>query len=122
MDGEIGPLGYVPSAEGLAECLERLADELPGRPLLITGFGVGTVTNVPLEDSTSDDGRRDILGRAFEIITDKIAGGIDVRGFFHHTGIDGYEWLHGNDVSFGLLDIDRRRRGSAELAASWART
>lgn len=123
VDGEIGPLGYVPSAEGLAECLERLADELPGRPLLITGFGVGTRRSASRsEDSTSDDVRRDILGRAFEIITDKIAGGIDVRGFFHHTGIDGYEWLHGNDVSFGLLDIDRRRRGSAELAASWART
>ena len=27
-----------------------------------------------------------------------------MRGFFHWTGVDNYEWLRGFDVSFGLLD------------------
>ena len=122
VDGEVGPMGYVPSADGLGECLERLADELPGRPLLITGFGVGTRSSTSRsEDATRDDQRRELLERAFEITTAKIASGIDVRGFFHTTGVDGYEWLHGFDVSFGLLDIERNRRGSAELVAAWAR-
>ena len=47
----------------------------------------------------------------------RIDGGIDVRGFFYWTGIDNYEWGHGFDVAFGLLDRDREARGSADLAA-----
>ena len=50
-----------------------------------------------------------------------IDDGIDVRGFFHWTGVDNYEWDHGHTVDFGLFDRDRHPRGSARLAAEWAR-
>jgi len=122
IDGDVGPLGYVPAAEGLGECLERLADELPGRPLVISEFGVGTPRRATRsEDAVEDERRSDILERALGIVAAKIAGGIDVRGFFHWSGVDNYEWLHGHDVCFGLMDADRNRRGSAEVAESWAR-
>ena len=38
-----------------------------------------------------------------------------MRGFFHWTAVDNYEWLHGNDVAFGLLDRDRKMRPSARV-------
>jgi beta-glucosidase/6-phospho-beta-glucosidase/beta-galactosidase len=44
-----------------------------------------------------------------------LAAGIDVRGLFHWTAVDNYEWLHGYDVRFGLLDGDRNVKPSAEV-------
>jgi hypothetical protein len=44
-----------------------------------------------------------------------IERGVDVRGFFHWTGVDNYEWLHGFDVSFGIIDRDRNVRPSARV-------
>ena len=54
--------------------LERLAAELPGTPLLVAEYGIGT------DDDTA---RANYLGRGLEIVNDAIANGIDVRGFFH---------------------------------------
>lgn len=110
-DARVGPLGYAPWSEGLGIVLRRLADELPGRPLLIAEHGVGT---------TDDDWRCDILRSSLAEVESALADGIDVRGFFHWTGIDNYEWLHGYDVPFGLFDRDRKPRPSAHLAAEWA--
>jgi beta-glucosidase len=111
----VGPLGHAPWAEGLGLVLRRLAEELPGRPLLITGCGLGTPTRA------DDDGwRAAYLDDCCRITADAIADGVDVRGFFHWTGIDNYEWTHGFDVAFGLLDRDRDPKGSAEVARRWA--
>jgi beta-glucosidase/6-phospho-beta-glucosidase/beta-galactosidase len=41
--------------------------------------------------------------------------GIDVRGLFHWTAVDNYEWLHGYDVPFGIIDRDRHVRASAQV-------
>ncbi len=41
-----------------------------------------------------------------------------MRGFFHWTAVDNYEWLHGYDVPFGLFDRDRNVRASIEVLTS----
>lgn len=105
-DGEIGPSGYVPWSEGLGLCLDRLAAELPGKPLLISEHGVGG----------PDELRCRVLRTSLEIVSDRLAAGLDIRGFFHWTGVDNYEWRRGFDVPFGLFDRDRRPKPSAELA------
>ena len=110
-DARLSPLGYAPWSEGLRLCLDRLADELPGRDLLVCEHGVGT----------DDDGWRcEILRESLRLAQGAIDDGLPLRGFFHWTGIDNYEWLHGYDVQFGLFDRDRNPRGSAELARQWA--
>ncbi len=40
-----------------------------------------------------------------------------MRGLFHWTAVDNYEWFHGFDVSFGIMDRDRRVRASAGVLA-----
>ena len=55
------------------------------------------------------------------IVHDALGRGIDVRGLFHRTAVDNYEWLHGYDVSFGIIDADRRVRPSAAVLAREAR-
>ena len=106
----VGPLGYAPWSESLGIVLRRLHDELPGRPLLICEHGVGT---------DDDEWRCDILRESLAIVEDAIGDGVDVRGFFHWTGVDNYEWTHGFDVPFGCFTRDREPRGSAELLRSY---
>jgi beta-glucosidase len=102
----MSPLGYAIWADGLGLVLDRLHDELPGVPLLVAEYGIGT---------DDDDIRAGYLERGLDITHDAISRGIDVRGLFHWTGVDNYEWLHGSDVAFGIIDRDRNVRPSANV-------
>jgi beta-glucosidase len=59
------------------------------------------------------------LGRA-------IADGVDVRGYYHWSLLDNFEWAEGYGARFGLVEVDtatqeRRPRPSAQLYARIAR-
>ena len=105
-DAPRSPLGYAIWADGLREVLDRLRAELPRHALLISEYGIGT---------DDDAERARYLERGLEIASDAIAHGVDLRGFFHWTGVDNYEWLHGYDVRFGIADADRTLRPSADV-------
>ncbi len=107
----VSPLGYGIWADGVGLVLERLSEELPGTPLLVAEYGIGT------EDDTQ---RAAYLARGLEVVNQALAGGADVRGFFHWTAVDNYEWRHGYDVAFGLMDRERRVRPSARVLAAEA--
>jgi len=110
-DAPRSPLGYGISAAGLDLVLRRLAAELPGTPLLVAEYGIGT----------DDDAVRErYLRDGLTIVHEAIGRGVDVRGFFHWTGVDNYEWRHGFDVSFGIVDRDRTVRPSARVLAEAA--
>jgi beta-glucosidase len=111
-DKPISPLGYSIWAQGLGLVLNRLAEELPKTPLLVAEYGIGTD-----DDETRAQYLRDGLG----VVNAALARGIDVRGLFHWTGVDNYEWNHGYDVSFGIVDRNRAVRRSAEVLAREAR-
>jgi beta-glucosidase len=104
-------LGYTIAADGLALVLNRLAAEVPGTPLLVAEYGIGT---------DDDAMRAQYLREGLAITKAAIDRGIDVRGFFHWTGVDNYEWQHGFDVSFGIVDRDRVVRPSAQVLAAEA--
>ena len=110
-NARVGAMGYAPWSEGLGIVLHRLHDELPGRPLLICEHGVGT---------DDDAWRCEVLRESLDIVEAAIDDGIDVRGFFHWTGVDNYEWDHGFDVQFGCFTREREPRASAELLKEYA--
>ena len=105
-EAPISPLGYSIWAPGLDRVLRRLHEELPGAPLLVAEYGVGT---------DDDDLRADYLRQGLAIVNEAIGRGVDVRGLFHWTGVDNYEWLLGHDVHFGIIDRDRNVRPSAKV-------
>jgi beta-glucosidase len=86
--------------------LDRLHNELPTTPLLIAEYGIGT----------SDDSiRAEYLRAGLDIAQDAIQRGIDIRGLFHWTAVDNYEWLHGFALQFGIINADRTIKPSAKL-------
>ncbi|MBA3029074.1 MAG: glycoside hydrolase family 1 protein [Desulfobacteraceae bacterium] len=103
-DAEVSPLGYGIWADGLGIILDELHAALPHTPILIAEYGIGT---------SDDDLRSRYLTRGLAVTREAIARGIDVRGFFHWTAVDNYEWLHGFDVPFGIIDCDRKVQTSA---------
>ena len=58
-------------------------------PLLVAEYGIGT---------DDDEIRARTSHRGLEVVHEAIERGVDVRGFFHWTGVDNYEWGHGYDV------------------------
>ena len=103
-DAPVSPLGYGIWADGVGLVIDRLRVEVPGTPLLVAEFGIGT---------DDDAMRARYLARGLEVIHAAIERGADVRGCFHWTGVDNYEWLHGFDVAFGIIDRDRNVKPSA---------
>ena len=110
--GVVSPLGYGIWPDGVGLVLDRLHDEVPGTPLLVAELGIGT---------SDDSVRAAYLGRGIEVVHGAIERGIDVRGLFHWTGVDNYEWLHGYDVEFGIIDRRRTVRPSALVLGREAR-
>ena len=105
-DAPVSPLGYGIWADGLGRVLDRLHQMLPGTPLLVAEYGIGT---------SDDTERAAYLERGLQVTNDAIGRGIDVRGLFHWTAVDNYEWLHGFDIQFGIIDRDRHLRPSARI-------
>jgi beta-glucosidase len=84
---------------GLEDGLLRVAQALPGVPLLVTENGC------PTADETF---RIRYLAAHLAALERARRRGADVRGYFHWTAVDNYEWLEGfaEDKRFGLVGFD----------------
>ena len=57
--------------------------------------------------AVADDRRRaDFLPAVLEQVLDAIHDGADVRGYFHWSSHDNFEWAHGYSMRFGLVAVD----------------
>jgi len=106
-------LGWEPYPEGLYQSLKRIHRELPGMPVYITENGIGT---------DNDDWRRQYLVDNLKMVHKAIAEGVDVRGYFHWSLMDNFEWAQGYLSRFGLVHMDfttqkRTIKGSGKLYA-----
>ena len=87
--GEIYP-------EGMVRALRQLARF--GKPLFVTENGI----------FDPDDSRRpDYLVSHLRALHGAIAEGLDVRGYFHWSLVDNFEWAEGWTTPFGLIALDR---------------
>lgn len=81
-----GILGNAYWPQGLAVVLDRLHRDLPDKPLLVSEYGIGTF---------DDEERQRYLRDGVRLAKQAVDNGVNLKGFFHWTGVDNYEWLHG---------------------------
>jgi beta-glucosidase/6-phospho-beta-glucosidase/beta-galactosidase len=106
----LDPSYYVPSMayehdpNGLYLVLSDFAQRWPDLPLTVSESGVAT---------TVEKRRGDVIVRALEAIAKAQGEGADVRGYYHWSLYDNFEWAEGYGPRFGLYRVDY---------ASYART
>jgi beta-glucosidase len=111
-------MGYEYRPEALEHTIRRAA-AVSGLPVVVTETGI----------STDDDAERiEFLDEVFAGVRSCLLDGIDVRGIFHWTLLDNFEWTSGFAQRFGVIDCDRSTferspKPSAihlgELVAAW---
>ncbi len=106
--GRNGPYGEVYPA-GIHHVLKQMAKL--GKPIYITENGL---------PDADDDQRPRFLLTHLAGVHQAITEGADVRGYYHWSFTDNFEWAEGWALRFGLVDLDpetqvRTPRRSAEL-------
>jgi beta-glucosidase len=84
-------------------------------PLIITENGIA---------AESDEKRQSYLSSHLQAVRRTLDAGYDVRGYFHWTLMDCFEWTHGYVPQFGLYTVDAESKAllpkpSAELYRSY---
>jgi beta-glucosidase len=81
-----------------------------GVPVVVTENGIATG-----DDSRRVDYTRDALAGLYETLTE----GVDVRGYYHWSALDNYEWGR-YAPTFGLIAVDRTTfRRTVKHSGSW---
>ncbi len=89
-------MGYAYQPQALEHAVRR-AIELTGLPAYVTENGI----------ATADDVRRiDYPERALQGVAACLDDGLDVRGYFHWSLLDNFEWVMGYRPTFGLVAVD----------------
>lgn len=104
---------YYP--QGLKECLHRYWD-IYKKPVIITENGICTKNDIHRINAIQD---------YLKLVHQAINEGIDVRGYYHWSAWDNFEWSLGPTFQFGLYACDyntkvRKKKPSADVYSSIA--
>ena len=84
---------YPPSLAGAV----RYAYQATGVPIIVSEHGVGT---------TDDKIRARLIPAALAELKKAMNEGVPVKGYYHWSLIDNFEWIFGYKVKFGLHSVD----------------
>lgn len=95
-------MGWEIHPEGLRHVLRRVSRF--GVPIYITENGI----------ATPDDAlRRHFIREHLLAAAEAIADGVDLRGYFHWSLLDNFEWAEGYSMHFGLVGVERQSQQRA---------
>ncbi len=75
-------------------------------PVVVTENGLSLNDWVGLDGRVRDHARIDFLNRYLRQLDRAVADGVDVRGYFHWSILDNFEWAEGYKHRFGLVYVD----------------
>jgi beta-glucosidase len=107
----VNDLGWYMEPEGLYPLLLRTWAHYK-KPIFVTENGVA---------DRHDQYRRWWLEETIIAMERAISEGVDVRGYFHWSLLDNFEWKYGWWPKFGLIHVDRKRgmKRSIRPSAEW---
>lgn len=90
-------MGYEYYAPGLYTVLRDMGQTYPELPMAVTEGGIAT---------ESGERRADNIVRSLEQIGRALDEGVDIRGYYHWSLMDNFEWSEGYEPRFGLYRVD----------------
>jgi beta-glucosidase len=84
----------------------RFLSERYKLPMYITENGLASMDWVHADGAVHDTARIDFISRYLGELGRAIADGVDVRGYFHWSILDNFEWAEGYGKRFGLVHVE----------------
>jgi beta-glucosidase/6-phospho-beta-glucosidase/beta-galactosidase len=94
---KVPEMKYEHNPAGLYTVLKDFHDRWPDLPLTVTESGIATEVGAR---------RAEVVVRALEQIDRARSEGVDVRGYYHWSIFDNFEWTLGFTPRFGLYNVD----------------
>jgi beta-glucosidase len=98
--------GWEIYPHGLYEILDRIRREYTFPSLVITENGAALDDHLDTSGKVDDPDRIRFVGSHLRAAARAIQDGIPLRGYFHWTFTDNFEWGHGFSKRFGLVYTD----------------
>ena len=100
----------------------RLIHERYRCPVVITENGLSSMDWVGLDGRVQDAMRIDFLQRYLSEMRRAIRDGVPIKGYFHWSVMDNFEWQEGYKQRFGLIHVDyRTQKRTLKDSARWYR-
>jgi beta-glucosidase len=84
----------------------RFVAERYGKPVVVSENGVATLDLIDDDGRVHDPQRITYTRRYLSALRRAAADGVDVRGYFHWSLMDNFEWAEGVRTRFGLVYVD----------------
>jgi len=91
-------MGYEFRPQAIAATVRRVAELLPGKPIIVTEHGVAT---------DNDEERIEFITEGLKSLHALALQGIPIKGYIHWSAFDNFEWDRGYGMHFGLIAVDR---------------
>jgi beta-glucosidase len=115
-------LGWSVIPQAFRNVLQRVAHEYPPIPLYVTENGAAYPDYVDPTGEVRDPERVAYLEGYLGAAADAIAEGVDLRGYFHWSLMDNFEWGEGFRSRFGLVYVDyATQRRIPKASGRWYR-
>jgi beta-glucosidase len=100
----------------------RFIHERYGLPIYITENGLSNIDWVAEDGKVHDPQRIDFTRRYLRELRKAVGEGVPVKGYFHWSLLDNFEWAEGYKQRFGLIHVDyQTQKRTPKESYSWYR-
>lgn len=118
--GPYTEMGWSIDARGLTELLVRMHREHPGLQLMVTENGGAFPDVVQPDGSIQDEDRIAYLRDHVQAVSDAVAAGAPVRGYYLWSLLDNFEWGYGYSKRFGIIHVNyETQERTKKASAHW---
>jgi beta-glucosidase len=111
-----------PVTPGALRWMPQFAYERYGLPIVITENGLANNDWIMNDGKVHDPQRIDFLSKYLRELHQAIVNGVDIRGYFHWSLMDNFEWAFGYAKRFGLIHVDyQTQQRTLKDSAYWYR-